>query len=205
MMTQSHIAIGLLVAGRPGRKAAITGALIGGIVPDFFMVPMILISRFVLGQDMGTIWDETYYSAPWWTLDQIANSAPLYAVVLVLGLTAGRRLGSAWWPRFLTALSLSALLHVVLDFFTHASDGHCHFWPLSDFVFNSPVSYWEGAHFGRPFGILEALSGLVAAPILWRLYRGWVVRTFSGILLLLSVLGLVFCLLLIFGFWTEPG
>lgn len=205
MMTQSHMALGLLLAARSGRRAAIAGAMIGGVVPDFFMVPMFLISRFVLGQDMGTIWDQTYYSLPWWTIDQIANSAPLYAVLLALGLLAGTRLSAAGWPRFLAAFSLSALLHVVFDFFTHASDGHIHFWPLSDFVFNSPVSYWERAHFGRPFGLLEALSGLLAAGLLWRRYHGWVVRSFCAVLAVLSLLGLSLSLLLIAGVWDQPA
>ena len=204
MMSQSHIAIGLLVAARSGRKAAITGAILGGLTPDFFMVPMFLISRFVLGQDMSQIWNVTFYSVPWWTIDQIANSGPLYAVLLGFGFVMARRT-EHWWPRFLMAFSLTALLHVVFDFLTHASDGHIHFWPLSDFVFKSPVSYWESAHFGQQFGLLEALSGLVAAVVLWRLYKGWQVRTFVGILGVLSLLGLTFTALFAFGVWDQPG
>ena len=80
-MTQSHIAIGLLIAAKSGRRAAITGAILGGIAPDFMMVPMVLISSFVLGQDMGQIWSTTYYGVPWWNIDQIANSGPLYALL----------------------------------------------------------------------------------------------------------------------------
>ena len=204
MMTQSHIAIGLLVAARSGRKAAITGAIVGGLTPDFFMVPMFLISRFVLGQDMSTIWDVTFYSVPWWTIDQIANSGPLYAILLGVGLIAGRRT-EHWWPKFLTAFSLTALIHVTLDFLTHNSDGHIHLWPLSDFIFRSPVSYWESDHFGQQFSLIEAVSGLIAAVVLWRLYKGWAVRTFCGFLVALSLLGLTFTVLFMFGVWDQPG
>lgn len=199
MLTQSHIAIGLLLAAKSGRRAAITGAILGGIAPDFSMVPMMLVSYFLLGQDMEQIWSLTFYSAPWWTIDQITNSAPLYAVIA--GVSAFAMRGNAHWlPRFILAFSLTALLHVGFDFLTHASDGHIHFWPLTDFIFASPVSYWESDHHGRLFGFIEALAGLVAVVVLWRMYSGWVVRTFCGILAVMSVLGLVLSTVLTLGF-----
>ena len=199
MLTQSHIAIGLLLAAKSGRRAAITGAILGGIAPDFSMVPMMLVSYFLLGQDMEQIWSLTFYSAPWWTIDQITNSAPLYAVIAAVSAFAMR--GNAhWFPRFTLAFSLTALLHVGFDFLTHASDGHIHFWPLTDFVFASPVSYWESDHHGRLFGLIEALAGLAAVVVLWRMYSGWVVRTFCGILAVMSVLGLVLSTVLTLGF-----
>ena len=199
MLTQSHIAIGLLLAAKSGRRAAITGAILGGIAPDFSMVPMMLVSYFLLGQDMEQIWSLTFYSAPWWTIDQITNSAPLYAVIA--GVSAFAMRGNTHWlPRFILAFSLTALLHVGFDFLTHASDGHIHFWPLTDFVFASPVSYWESDHHGRLFGFIEALAGLVAVVVLWRMYSGWVVRTFCGILAVMSVLGLVLSTVLTLGF-----
>ena len=205
MLTQSHVAIALLVAARSGKRAAITGAILGGITPDFFMVPMVLISRFVLRQDMGQIWNETFYAAPWWTIDQIANSAPLYVGLMLTGLLASRRWRKSIWPPFLAAFALAGLLHVVFDFLTHASDGHIHFWPLSDYVFRSPISYWEAEHFGRIFGVVEALAGLLAAGLLWRMYRGWPVRTFAGLTLVLSLMGLVIYALFAFGIWDTPS
>ncbi len=199
MLTQSHIAIGLLIAAKSGRRAAITGAILGGIAPDFSMVPMMLVSYFLLGQSMEQIWSVTFYSAPWWTIDQITNSAPLYAIFAAVSALAMRGSGH-WVPRFMLAFSLTALLHVGFDFLTHASDGHIHFWPFTDFVFSSPVSYWESEPPGRAFGFIEALAGLIAVVVLWRMYSGWVVRTFCGILALMSGLGLVFSSLLTLGF-----
>ena len=204
MMTQSHVAIGLLFAARSGKRAAIAGAIFGGVTPDFGMVPMMLVSYFLLGQDMGQIWETTYYSVPWWTIDQLTNSAPLYTILLTAALLAGRRV-THWWPGFVSAFALTGLLHVAFDFLTHASDGHIHFWPLSDFIFASPVSYWESDHFGQVFGLLEALGGLGAAVVLWRVYRGWQVRTFAGLLALLSVAGLTILTLFAVGFWDQPA
>ena len=199
MLTQSHIAIGLLIAAKSGRRAAITGAILGGIAPDISMLPMMLVSSLMLGQSMEQIWSVTYYSAPWWTIDQISNSAPLYAVFAAVSALLVRR-SDHWAPRFMLAFSLTALLHVGFDLLTHASDGHIHFWPLTDFVFASPVSYWESEHHGRLFGFVEAFAGLIAVVVLWRMYRGWVVRTFCGILALMSGLGLVLSVFLSLSF-----
>ena len=41
-----------------------------------------------------------------------------------------------------------------------------HFWPLSDWKFVSPISYYDPAHFGVPVMILESVLGLFLA---WRL------------------------------------
>ena len=44
--------------------------------------------------------------------------------------------------------------HVVIDMLTHRSDGYPIFWPLSDYRFLTPVSYWERAYHGRAFSLV---------------------------------------------------
>jgi hypothetical protein len=68
------------------------------------------------------------------------------------------------------AFAGSALLHSVIDFLCHRNDGHMHFWPLTEWRFRSPVSYWDPAHFGTWFGLFEAALGIALAVILWRRY-----------------------------------
>jgi len=45
-------------------------------------------------------------------------------------------------------------LHVVIDMLTHRSDGYPILWPLSDYRFPTPVSYWEPAYYGRTFSLV---------------------------------------------------
>jgi hypothetical protein len=44
--------------------------------------------------------------------------------------------------------------HIVIDMFTHRSDGYPIFWPLSDYRFPTPVSYWEPAYHSRAFALV---------------------------------------------------
>lgn len=44
-----------------------------------------------------------------------------------------------------------------------------HFWPLSDWRFRSPISYWEPAYFGAIVSKVELAA--VAALTLFLLYR----------------------------------
>jgi len=45
--------------------------------------------------------------------------------------------------------------HVVLDMLTHRSDGYPIFWPLSDYRFPTPVSWWEPVYHGRAFSLVS--------------------------------------------------
>jgi hypothetical protein len=64
--------------------------------------------------------------------------------------------------------AVAALLHVGTDFLLHHNDARRHFWPLSDWVFRSPLSYWDPAYHGDVFVFFEIGLGLSLAAILWR-------------------------------------
>jgi hypothetical protein len=74
------------------------------------------------------------------------------------------------------AFSASALLHSAIDFLVHRDDGHMQFWPLTDWRFQSPVSYWDPAHGGNWFGLFEAALGILLIVVLFRRYRSRRVR-----------------------------
>ncbi len=56
-----------------------------------------------------------------------------------------------------------------MDLPVHHDDGHRHFFPLSDWRFASPVSYWDPEHYGRIVGTAEAVFVVAGA--------GWLVGT----------------------------
>ena len=63
----------------------------------------------------------------------------------------------------------AGLLHLALDFPLHHDDGRPHFWPLSDWVFQSPISYWDRAHYAGTIGPIEmALSVLFCGVLMLR-------------------------------------
>ena len=82
---------------------------------------------------------------------------------------------AALWFRHALGIAFAAagLLHLALDFPLHNDDARRHFWPISDWVFESPLSYWDSAHHAAwvaPFGLAAVLA---AAVVLWRRWPGW--------------------------------
>ena len=64
--------------------------------------------------------------------------------------------------------ALAALIHALTDFPLHHDDGHPHFWPLTNWIFRSPVSYWDPAHFGNIWSVVEFILALILIVLLWR-------------------------------------
>ena len=76
----------------------------------------------------------------------------------------------------LCALAGTGLLHALADFLTHHDDACRQFWPVSDSVFRSPVSYWDSRFYGDIFGVFEvALELSLTAVLCWRMSR-WLER-----------------------------
>jgi hypothetical protein len=74
----------------------------------------------------------------------------------------------------LRAFAGSGLLHAVADFATHHDDARRQFWPLSDWVFRSPVSYWDQRFYGDVFAVFEVgLVVLLALFLFWQFRRAW--------------------------------
>lgn len=54
--------------------------------------------------------------------------------------------------------------HSLLDIPVHNDDAHRHFFPLTDYKFISPLSYWDVNHHARIVAGAEMLLVLVATP-----------------------------------------
>ena len=128
----------------------------------------------IKGTDAQIVFGQMYFSESWQAVFRIDNSFVIWGVVLGLGLA----LRKAW----VIALAGAALLHIGLDFPLHHDDGRAHFWPLSTWVFQSPVSYWDRAHYGQIVGPIEIGLSLILCGVLWRRFTGWVMRSFITVL-----------------------
>ena len=147
MNTPAHLLIGAAAFGEKDRRGTTTAAMLGAFAPDLSLYLMVFVSLRVLGIPANTVFDELYYSDTWQQVFAIDNSFVLWGIALLLALW--RR--SAIWIAFTAA----GILHLALDFPLHTHDARMHFWPLTDWKFESPVSYW--AH-GRSSCCMAGLS-----------------------------------------------
>ncbi|WP_419938960.1 hypothetical protein [Candidatus Palauibacter sp.] len=196
MTTPAHAALSLIVLGRSERNAL--PVALGAVAPDAPMLVFYLWERLVRGVSEGRIWSERYFDPGWQVVFDIPSSIPLLVIALCILLvlvgrrsTAGRipSAGVAATPRTarLTAWTLfvaSMILHALGDLPLHREDAHRHFFPVSDWRFTSPVSYWDPAHYGGYAAAGEVVLVLAVSVFLFRAYRGrgrWIVAGMAGI------------------------
>lgn len=206
MMTQTHFLVAAVLFCRPERPARQNAAVLAGaFAPDAALYTLFVWSKIV-GMDERYLWDVFYFAEPMATFTAIANSAPLHVAIAVLGIAMVRPasvelagphpaetpLGMA---RFIAPshtnmallFGLAALTHLAGDLPLHADDAHPHFWPLSDWRFISPVSYWDPRHFGGQFALFEALLGIALSVVIFRRFKAIWVRALTALLVVAYV------------------
>ena len=169
MNTPAHLIFGAALFARPNKPAVNAAALFGALLPDLSLYLLTGWSLFVMGIPPRTVFGELYFSPQWQVIFAVDNSIPLWALGLGIGLVLRSRV--------LIAFAGAGLLHLVFDFALHHDDARRHFWPITDFVFTSPVSYWDPRHFGNIFGPLEIAVSLLLCVVLWRRFKGWFARS----------------------------
>ena len=168
MNTPAHLIVGAAAFARPGAWKINLGALLGAIAPDLSLYFMAGTALFLMDVPPNIVFDEYYFSPAWQQVFAIDNSFVIWG--LLCGAAVALRRPA------LIAFTGAALLHLALDFPLHHDDARRHFWPLTDWVFVSPVSYWDTAHHGNIVGPLEGLLYLVLLAVLWRRFRGGFAR-----------------------------
>ncbi len=158
MNTPAHLLLGAAAFGRGKDKTVMIAAIAGGMLPDLSLYLMAGVSLFILGISPQVVFNELYFSDAWQTVFAIDNSFFVWGGLLALSV----------WSRkpWAIALCLAALLHIALDFPLHHDDGRPHFWPLSNWVFESPVSYWDLRHGAAVVGPIEAVLCFIALVLL---------------------------------------
>jgi len=157
--TPAHVALNALLLGRAGWRPHWLAITAGAVLPDAPMVGFYLIERVVRGAPERVVWGQLYFDPHWQSLFDAFHSLPLIALAALF----------AWRARAAAPLAClaSMALHCLADLLLHREDAHAHFWPLSSWRFESPVSYWDARYGGLAFlGCEVAL--LVAAPFVLR-------------------------------------
>ncbi|MFA3916127.1 cobalamin biosynthesis protein CobQ [Ruegeria hyattellae] len=161
MNTPAHLLIGAAAFGRGRGRKVMAAALLGALAPDASLYIMALWALHVQGIPPQVVFDELYFSPTWQSVFAIDNSFFLWGLVLGVALLSSSAV--------LIAFAGAALLHLATDFVLHAGDGRPQFWPLTDWVFDSPVSYWDSTHHALWVAPLVAVTCCVA---FWGLWHG---------------------------------
>lgn len=197
MMTQTHTLLAATLLASPQRPVRHNAAVVlGSLVPDFAIYVLFIWSKFA-GIPERQLWREIYFSEPMLTFTAISNSFPLYLVILLTAIMlykTHQKIPSVtneqlkgWAIVTGTALglfALAAITHLMGDFPVHANDAHPHFWPVTDWRFHSPVSYWNRRQYGDVFSLFEAALGVILSIILFRRFKAKWVRALTAIAIL---------------------
>lgn len=166
MNTPTHLIMGAALFSRAGDRGRTWGAIAGSFAPDLSLYLMAS-AALAMGIPAGRVFGELYYSAAWQQVFAVDNSFVLWALAFAV----------AWWSGrgWAIAFTGAALIHLAFDFPLHSHDARAHFWPLTDWKFISPVSYWEGEG-GRLVGMLELALVVVLGAILLVRHSDWRAR-----------------------------
>ena len=158
MNTPAHLLIGAALFGKRDHTVLVSGALLGGLLPDISLYLMAGVSLFVLNIEPQVVFDELYFSDTWQLVFSIDNSFILWLVALGIAFK--------YKNAFFIALTCSALFHLITDFALHHDDARVHFWPLSTWKFESPLSYWGSNHHATFVAPVEGLATIAATVYL---------------------------------------
>ncbi len=155
---------GAAAFARPAQPWLTTAAILGALLPDLSLYLLVFWALLMQGTSPEVVFGTLYFSDLWQGIFAVDNSFVLWGAVLALGL---------WFrARLVTVFAASGLVHILFDFLLHHDDARRHFWPVSDWVFASPVSYWDPAHYGHIAGPLEVAVSLLLCLVLWHRFRG---------------------------------
>ena len=187
MMSQTHILLSSALLSKPGHRLRNAAVFTGALLPDMAIFVLFGWSK-IAGIEERTLWSQIYWSEPWQSWTAAGNSIPFYVMLALIGLILLRIAGGVWRFGLVAAfLALAALLHIAGDLPVHVRDAHRHFWPLSDWKFISPVSYWNPAHHGTLFSIFEICLGVLLAILLFRRFQTLWVRCLLGVVIALYI------------------
>lgn len=186
MNTPAHVVLNLLCLGRDAQANMLTPVVLGAILPDAPMFWFYAVEKWIRKTPEALIWRESYHQLHWQNFIDLFNSLPLMGVGLLISL----------WSQSTFGLLLfgSMVLHIVGDFPLHHDDAHRHFFPFSNWRFQSPISYWDPNHYGHIVTLLEILAVIMSCFVLFQGYDSWIGR------LVIGAVGLIYGLFFVYVF-----
>lgn len=186
MMTQTHLLAGAAAFAKPGDGLRNGAVVVGSILPDAAIFALFAWSKLADVPERE-VWDVLYFADEFQAWVAAGNAVFLWLALLIAGFLLLRVPSVFRVGLFVFFVAAAALLHVGLDLPVHHDDAHRHFWPISDWRFRSPVSYWDPAHHGRTFMWIEAVFGILLAVVLFRRFRTLWVRVLLALLVIAYV------------------
>lgn len=187
MNSPTHSLLALALLSRRGSPKRNWAVFIGSLVPDIAIYLWYPYQAFIKGESGRRIWSELYFEPPMQNLIALFNSIPIYAVLAAAGYAARGRL----WGKCLLVFALAALIHMATDLPVHGHDAYRHFWPISDWRFYSPFSYWEVDHHAGWVSVIEAALAIGSIIVICKRFpRLWVkivLGIFAGLYVLMPV------------------
>lgn len=160
MITPSHMIYSWVFAKatdqRPNKLRTVA-LVAGGLVPDIPTYAFFCVHTFLIGSAQTDMWSIYYFDSAWSPFITLSHSLLLWPVLLLFATITKRTL--------LKFFSASALFHITLDFFVHHDDAYRHFWPLSDWQFSSPLSYYDPLYYGNLVSSFDSI--LIISLLLW--------------------------------------
>ena len=160
MTTHSHAILNIALLSKRNKPFLHRYAFIGAVLPDLPLFFFFIIESIILKTPQHELWDSVYFTETWQNFFDIFNSIPLILILLGIGYYL---LNS----EKITVFAWSLLIHCAFDLLTHHDDGHHHFYPLSDFAFESPISYWDRDYYAGIVAPIERVVILVASIYLF--------------------------------------
>ncbi len=164
MITPSHLIYSWALAKRTEKAAPdglakhrTTAFVVGALLPDIPVYVFFLVCGMLLGYGHEQLWDDMYFSSGWSVVFTLSHSLLLWPGIYLVA--KYKRWCIAQW------VAISAIFHIVVDFCVHTADAYKHFWPLTDWRFVSPISYWDSASYGQYVGCFDA--ALVLGLLWW--------------------------------------
>ena len=184
MNTPAHVIFAAAAFARPFDRRRTCAAVGGALAPDLSLYVMVAVSLYVLRLPPHYVFDTLYFSPAWQQVFAVDNSFIVWGLAFALAWGLGARNAMVF--------TASALLHLAFDFPLHHDDGRPHFWPLSDWVFESPVSYWDSSAHAGIIGPIEMGLSVLFCAILMRRFTSLRSRVLIGLLVLVQLAPMFF-------------